>query len=295
MKIKVGMLFLFAALILGGCGSSDFSRDLRSVFVGKELRADDHLVIETAELHSEFALLLEADSGLVHLDIRGSERMYPASMTKIMTAIVAIQSLGNLDQSLYIEPEIFAGLQVQNAAMAGFNPNTRVTALDLLYGMMLPSGGEATLTLANFVGGDEAGFARLMNEKARELGMNDSHFTNPIGMHDANHFTTAADLAILLKYALEIPVFREIFTSQVHEVGNLSMESTLFGPIPRTVVTNGAIIGGRTGFTWEAGRCLISLAVIDGVEYILVTGAAPNLAENRIKHLLDALYIYDQI
>jgi D-alanyl-D-alanine carboxypeptidase (penicillin-binding protein 5/6) len=259
------------------------------------LEIEESLEIETSGLQSGFALLVEVERDRTHLDIRGSDRMFPASMTKIMTAIVAIQNLEDMHQNLYMDPAIFAGLQAQNAAMAGFSPSSWVSVLDLLYGMMLPSGGEATLTLASAVGGDVAGFVGMMNEKARDLGMRDSHFTNPIGMHDPSHFTTAADLVILLRYALENETFREIFTSQTHTTGALTMSSTLFRPLPRTTVTNGEIIGGRTGFTWEAGRCLISLAVIDGVEYILVTGSAPSFDDNRIKHLLDALYIFDQI
>jgi len=268
-KWLVGLLVVFVV----GCGSLD-----------------------TRGLHSEVALLLEVESGEVLLDIRGTERMYPASMTKVMTALVVLEQLEDLQTAVYVDPALMWELQQANAALAGFEPGSWVSALDLLYGMMLPSGGEATLSLATAVGGSVEGFVQMMNVKARELGLVETNFVNPIGLHDPSHFTTAYELAELLRYGLDNPLFREIFMAREHRTaGGLVLESTLFGKIPRYNVRGGTLLGGRTGFTWEAGRCLISLAEIGGRKYVLVTGGAPNLEENRIKHLEDALTIFDQL
>jgi len=257
---------------------------------------EEEIKIKTDQLNSEFALLIDLERERTLLDINGDESMYPASMTKVMTAIVAIENLENLDDLIYISPNMFAELQIQNSSMAGFNPGSWVNALDVLYGIMLPSGGEATLAMAEHVGGTVEGFVEMMNQKAREIGMVATNFTNPIGLHGSNHYTTPKQIAVLVSYALQNEVFRQIFTADTYMLDSGAiLTSTMFGLIPRTTVTNGQIIGGRTGFTLEAGRCLVSLAVIDGHEYLLVTGGAPNLPENQIKHLLDAIYIFDQI
>lgn len=257
---------------------------------------EDPIILETEKLNSDFAFLLDVGRGRALLNKRGQERMYPASLTKIMTAWVAIHSLEDLTEQIYIDPEMFAQLQLANASMAGFQAGQFVSARDVLYGIMLPSGGEATLAIASHIGGSVEGFVGMMNDKARDIGLTQTHFTNPIGLHDPNHFSTAEEIASLLEIALKNTTFREIFTTASHVSGSgFTMKSTMFGNMPRTQVTNGEIIGGRTGFTLSAGRCLASLAVINGNEYILVTGGAPNLADNRTLHLMDALYIFDQL
>jgi len=255
--------------------------------------------LETEALNSRYALLVDAQNGRVLVDKKSTQKMYPASMTKIMTAIVAIELLEaseELNALVHLETEMFHYLYHQRASMAGFMPEERVPAIDLLYGIMLPSGGESTLAIARKVAGSEEAFVEKMNQKARELGLTQTNFTNPTGLHHPEHYTTLEEMVIILKYALTNEMFREIFTASTHTAStNLTMTSTLFRHLPRTTVKNGEILGGRTGFTPEAGRCLISLAVINGREYILATGGAENTPENQIQHLLDALYIYDQL
>src|SRR5699024_6501471 len=127
------------------------------------------------------------------------EKIYPASLTKIMTAIVAIENLPDLDEQIYLSEDMFEKLYSENASMAGFLPNEKVAAIDLIYGALLPSGAESCIGLADAIAGSEKSFVKLMNEKAEELGMNDTHFTNSTGLHDRNHYTTVNDIAKLLK------------------------------------------------------------------------------------------------
>ena len=222
--------------------------------------------------------------------------MYPASITKVMTTLVAIEELEDVAELIQLPSEIFPELQAQNAAMAGFAPGEWVPVMDLLYGIMLPSGAECTIAMARHVGGSEANFVNMMNQKADELGLSNTNFTNPIGLHDPNHYSTPKEMVKLLQYALTNEIFRELFTSPIHYASNgMVLESTMFAFLPRTRVRNGEIIGGKTGFTWEAGRCLISLGDINGREYILFTAGAENSEDNSIQHLLDAIYIYDQL
>ena len=204
----------------------------------------------------------------------------------------------SLEENIFIEPEMFVELQAQGAAMAGFVPGTYATALDLLYGIMLPSGGEATLAIALAVGGSADGFVELMNKKAQDLELENTHFTNPIGLHHENHYTTAADLTKILKYALQNEYFYEMFSAQRHTTdfgAGFTITSTLFRHLTPEQILESGMIGGRTGFTFEAGRCLITLAEINGKTYILVTGGAIDSYDNQLHHIQDALNIFQQL
>lgn len=252
--------------------------------------------IETQGLNSTSALLVEADTGHVVMSKNIQQKIYPASMTKVMTALIAIETLQDLNELVYLDSVIFRDLHVQNAALAGFAPGEWVPIIDLLYGTMLSSGAESTIALARRVARSEENFVQLMNQRADELGLTQTHYTNSVGFHHPNHYTTAENMIKLLQYALNNELFRELFTTASHRTASgLSLESTMFTNLPRLNVANGMIIGGRTGFTHEAGRCLISLANIRGTEYILLTAGARNSEDNTIQHLLDALYIYDQL
>ena len=252
--------------------------------------------IETIDLSSTHALLVDVENNQVLLNIKGDDLMYPASITKIMTALIAIEELDNLTELVYVDGEMFPELDAQSASRAGFVAGEWVTAIELLYGIMLPSGAESTLAIAHAVAGSEEKFVQMMNQKARELEMSNTHFMNPIGLHHPNHYTTAKDMVTLLNYALTNETFRLLFETPVYTTSSgLTFESTMFKNLPQTELNQGRIIGGRTGFTLEAGRCLISLAKINDKEYILVTGGAINTPENQIQHLLDAIYIFDQL
>ena len=257
---------------------------------------EELIEIETNGLKSRYALLVDLQNGRTILNQGGSETMYPASMTKVMTALVAIEALDDLNDLIQLNPEMFSELHAQEAALAGFSPGEEVPAIDLLYGIMLPSGAESAIGLAEAVAGSEENFVQLMNMKASELGMEGTNFTNSVGFHDANHYSTAEDMVKLVQYALRNETFKELFMAETHRAANgILLESTLFSRIPTTIVEGGEIIGGKTGFTIPAGRCLVSLAEINGKQYILVTAAAENTPENQIQHLLDALYIYNQL
>ena len=192
----------------------------------------------------------------------------------MMTVLVAIE---NLSTEMMKVPNDFSYLYEQNAALAGFLPGDLVRTSDLLYGIMLPSGADAALTVAENIAGSEAKFVKLMNEKSKELGMNNTHFTNVIGLHDNNHYTTVHDLAILLEYALKNPTFKKIFTTDIYTTAptqysdGMTFKSRLFSKIDSPNFNGGKLLGGKTGYTEEAELCLASLATDGKKEYILVT------------------------
>lgn len=170
-----------------------------------------NVLLDTTSRH---AILLDAQSGQVLAQKRADERTAPASLTKMMTILLAIEAEPDLDKQVTLPEGIFPALQIERASMAGFAPGETVTVRDLLYGAMLPSGAECCETLARLVSGSEDNFAALMNQKAAELGMKNTHFTNPTGLTDTEHYSSAADMAKLLQAALHNATFRTIFTAE---------------------------------------------------------------------------------
>ncbi len=258
--------------------------------------------VELSRLYSRCAVLTDASTGEILAEKAGRERIYPASMTKIMTALLAIEYTENLDQTVTVPEEIFPALYAGDASMAGFQPGEEASLRDLLYGILLPSGAECCQTFAMRISGSEEAFAGLMNQKAEKLGMDGTHFCNSTGLHEEDHYTTAADMAVLLRYALNNPVFREVFPSASHTVGPTNLHpqgftftSTMFSQMDSPMVNGGEILGGKTGYTEQAGQCLASLAEINGQDYILVTAKADGNHETSQFHILDAQDVYNQI
>lgn len=260
------------------------------------------LNIGPEELYSRHALLIRTKTGEVLLDKGSEERMYPASMTKIMTAVVVLENIPDLQVRVRLSEEMFEELYLAEASMAGFSPGEEVTALDLLYGVMLPSGAECCTGLADYLAGSEEAFAELMNQKAAELGMTGTHFVNASGLHDPEHYTTASDMAKLLEYALQNETFREIASSAVHSTeatdlhpDGITVYSTLFGGMTEEIRNSGLIAGGKTGYTEEAGLCLASFAEIGGETFILITAGAQGSHETEPFHILDAYAVYQNL
>ena len=256
------------------------------------------LLFESIEfrMQSEYALLINLSTGEILFEHQANVRTFPASVTKIMTVLVGLAS-GEMDESITVNAD-FDGLYLSQAMQSGFVYGEVRTLSEILHAVLLTSGGEATEALANHVGGSYEAFVELMNIKAEQLGMNDTHFVTATGLHDENHYTTANDIAILLQYALEIPAFREMFTRPSYELEipnsiTDTLHSTLFHFAPTTEFEGGRILGGRTGYTTPAGLCLASLAT-DGVdEFILITFGAREDDGSRTAHVLDALMIYE--
>lgn len=254
-------------------------------------------------IYSPYALLMEEDTGRVLYRKAENDIAYPASLTKMMTLILAIENLPDLSLKIKLPTAIFAPLYQMNASMAGFQPEESATVKDLLYGTMLPSGAECAIGLAEEISGSEEAFADLMNQKAAELGMNNTHFTNCTGLHDPNHYSTAKDMALLLKYCLRNETFRTLFDTASYRTeptsvyaDGIPLESTMFRKVKDPQIDGGGtLLGGKTGYTGEAGLCLASLAEVNGADYILVTMGAHGNNSTEPFHLLDAFNLYGHI
>ena len=257
--------------------------------------------LDVTGVNSTNVVLMDVKSGKVIGDLNGEERIYPASMTKIMTAIIALEAFSNLDHEITLSEDIFYALDGQDATQAGFRPGENVRVRDLVYGVMLPSGAECCLALADEVSGSEEAFVEKMNKKAKSIGMKDTHFMDCTGLHDPEHYSTAYDIALLLKYALHNDTFRDVAESHFHSTpatnvhsDGITYYSTMFKNMSDTSVVGGEILGGKTGYTSEAGHCLASFAQIYDREYILVTAGAAADATG-VPHILDAKTIYNRL
>ena len=253
-------------------------------------------------LHSSNAILVNLDTNKILLDKDSDEIIYPASLTKIMTVLVAIENIPNLQDKIVLPKSIFKNLYEENASMTGFLPNEEITAEDLLYGSMLPSGADASIGLADYITGSESKFVKLMNEKAKQLGMKNTHFMNATGLHHPDHYTSVKDISILLQYALTNNTFRDIYTAERYSIKStnlhpegMTVTSRMFKNLNANEKTRGEIIGGKTGYTEQAGLCLASLATIKGEEYILVTVGAKGDSRTEQFNITDALAVYQQL
>lgn len=251
-------------------------------------------------MYSKNMILVKLKPHEVISEHQSRELIYPASLTKMMTTLVCIEAAGDLNETAALTEEDYQKLCDANASMAGFMPKEAVTVEDLLYGIMLPSGADAAVTLAKKYFGSEEACAMAMNGKADVLGMHRTHFTNVTGLHDDHHYSTLEDLAKLLEAALQQPLFRKIFTTSVYETqktkahpDGLILESTLFGKVSLTALNDITLLGGKTGFTDKAGLCLATLASCGGEEYILITVGAAGESAAEAFHIIDAVHVYE--
>lgn len=287
--------------------SDIIKKSVRSAASGPSLtlipeNSDTPVSIDTGDLHSAYAILVRLSDKTVLMQKQGNERIYPASLTKMMTAVVAIENIPDLKKKIELSSSIFQPLYKADASMAGFLPGEKVPAIDLLYGALLPSGAECCIGLADEISGSEESFVKKMNQKADQLGMSNTHFINSTGLQNENHYSTVKDLSLLLDYALQNQTFREIFTSSRHSTAatnkhpdGITFTSTLSQNLKDQTLPGGEILGGKTGFTDEAGLCLASLAQIDGKEYILVTAGAEGDHKTEPYDIDDAREVYQRL
>ncbi|RCX17242.1 D-alanyl-D-alanine carboxypeptidase (penicillin-binding protein 5/6) [Anaerobacterium chartisolvens] len=266
------------------------------------IQPDPSVSISSDKLNSPNVILIRLNDYTVLMQKNSEEKIYPASLTKMMTAIAAIENLPDLKEEIKLTNSTFQGLYGADASMAGFQPGEQVGAIDLLYGVMLPSGAECCVALADQIAGSERDFVKIMNRKAADLGMDNTHFENTTGLHNVNHYTTVKDLAVLLRYALQNETFREIFTSSCHftqptnkHSGGITLNSTMFEELKHQNIINGEILGGKTGYTNEAGLCLASLAKVGKQEYILITAGAKGNPKSEKYNVTDALAVYNSL
>ncbi len=251
--------------------------------------------VNEPEIVSDAGFLMEVKSGNVLYSKNSSKKLYPASTTKVMTAILTLENC-ELDEMATVSQNA-VDLVPNGYTNAKLVPGEQMKVEDLLYALMLNSANEAANVLGEHVSGTIEEFAKLMNEKAEEIGCKNTHFVNTNGMHDKNHYTTAEDLAKIAVYCMKNEEFRKIVstveyklpTTELYTKDDRIMKNTnmLIHPESKYYMEN--VIGVKTGYTKEAGNCLISYAVTDnGEELVCVTLKAGNSSATTNQRFADS-------
>ena len=253
-----------------------------------------------ADTVSDEVYLENLNAGAVVYEKNSNKRSYPASTTKIMTFIITAENVSDLENtSVTIKQDIISGLDLESTVMGlSSHIGEKVSVKDLLYGLMLPSGNDAALVLADYVGGGISGFVEKMNAKAVELGCKNTHFANPHGLYDTNHYSTAHDMALIAKHAMKIKGFMDICNTvyytpdgfkTLHNT-NYMLDSEAEGGQYYYQYTKGI----KTGYLDEAGKCLVTSSDKNGDKYLCVClGAAFSYAENVNYAMKDSAKLYD--
>ena len=251
-----------------------------------------------ANVVSTNAILIDLKSHTITAQKGPDQKIYPASMTKIMTLLVAAENMTSLDQLATVTKETTNYCFVEGATVAGFSPDETVTMQDLLYGTILPSGADATMTLAQCIAGSEEEFVKLMNKKADDLGLTGTNFVNTSGLHHPDHYSTVHDIALILKAAMDNDICFKVLSASHYVTSETTQHPTgipLYSKVHQriTLIKHNeiTIVGGKTGYTPEAGQCLATYAITsDGHEYIFVTASGP--AGDKLQPVRDAEYAY---
>lgn len=246
-------------------------------------KSDKFTTVTSENIRSEKVILVDVENNQVIAGKNWEGTIYPASMTKVMTLIIAVENLKSMDQTYTMTIDIVDPLVRENASRAGFDPGEVVNAMDMLYGLILPSGADAAIGLANMISGSEAEFVKLMNKKCEEMGLKSTHFVNTSGLHDANQFTTLTEMAMIMEYAMQEETCAKILstyqyttkpTSQ-HPEGIL-LTSTMFSRMYGDEPDGAVITAGKTGYVIEAGNCMVSYGNRGDRHFIVVTASGTN-------------------
>ncbi len=252
---------------------------------------DASLPVALPGVSARGAVLIEADSGEIIFGQNENARLSMASTTKIMTALVALEALP-LNTPVTVTE---ASVGVEGSSIY-LTVGETLTLEDLLYALLLESANDAAETIAVAVAGDVPAFADLMNEKAAELGLENTHFVNPHGLDAEGHYTTAKELAILTAAALENEDFRRICSTKRHTIPLRGNEGVrLLINHNRLLSSYDGCIGVKTGYTKKTGRCLVSAAERDGVRLVAVTLGAPNDWQDHTEMLDYGFSLYDAV
>lgn len=239
-----------------------------------------------AELHTDTILYAENEN----------EKMYPASLTKIMTAILTLEHCPDLSQTVVYEQAAYDWVEAQyeaaggNVSSAGLQLGEEMSIKDLLYACLISSGNDAAEILAFHVGGSNAAFYDMMNAKAKELGAVNTHFCNANGLFDENHYTTAYDMYLIAKYAMQNETFAEIVSTKTYQSSPTNMnangytwKTTIFLMDPTSEhYYSDSIKGVKTGTLLAAGRCLVTVMEKNNAQYMLVVMGADIYGNGRV-------------
>ena len=261
-----------------------------------------YALTEQPEISADAAILIDSSSEKVLYSKNENQKMYPASTTKILTAILTIENC-NLNDVVTVPYEAISSI-TSGYSVAALQAGEQLTVEQLLQVMLVHSANDAANVLAFHVSGSIENFANLMNNKVSELGLTNTHFTNPSGMHDENHYTTAHDLAIIMKYCMKNDTFRSLSSlkyctipaTNKYDVRVFNTTNELLIYDNRDVSSNyyyKYAIAGKTGYTTQAKNCLVSVAKKENLELICVVLSAGIYPNNVSAKFVDTKSIFD--
>lgn len=247
-------------------------------------------IVSAIEINSKSAIMYNMNDDSVIYKKEEKEQLPIASLTKIVTAITVLDNVETLDKEVNVTSDMLENLE--GYAKVGLKVGDKLTLEELLYALMLPSAGDAAQALAISTSGSINDFSILMNDEVKKIGVSNSKFDNPIGMDSENNYSTAYDMAIILKYSLKNDTFKKIFETNEYYIESINkkINKTLVSTSKNYNIDFSVINGAKTGFTYEAGLCLASTSNINGVDYLLVTLASDT---NYPYHIQDALDLYE--
>lgn len=233
----------------------------------------------SSEVVSENAIIIEENTGNILAQRDAYARISPASMTKVLTVLVAAEHVENLDDTYTITLAETDYSYSNDCSNAGFDVDEQVTIRDLFYGTILPSGADAAVGLATYVAGSHEAFVDMMNEKLKELGLSDTaHMTNCVGLYDENHYCTVYDMAVILKGAMDNPLCREVMSAHTYNTSSTSQHpdgillSNWFLRRIEDKECGGEVLCAKTGYVVQSGNCAASYCLNkNGNGYLCVT------------------------
>ena len=245
-------------------------------------------------LYSTNYIFLDADTGQVLSAKKQDEQISIASLTKMMTVLLAIENSSSLNQTVTITDEMIDGLYEEQASVAGYVTGDTATVLDLCYAAAIPSAADAANALAIQIGGSFEKFYQMMNDKAAQLGMDHTVFKSAHGLDREGQYSTVEDVSKLLRYALQNPTFKEIFSTKEHTTQattyypfGIPLASTIWAYADTYGYNLTNLSGGKTGYTLQAGRCIAYWATVNDMNIIAVTAGASTNVE-QYSNLSDA-------
>ncbi|SHH60329.1 D-alanyl-D-alanine carboxypeptidase (penicillin-binding protein 5/6) [Anaerosphaera aminiphila DSM 21120] len=260
--------------------------------------------LKKLDYHSKNIYVYDRTNEKELLSIKADERVYPASLVKIMTTLVAVENISDLSEIAPVDVETYKRMNSSNASMAGFYGRERVTYRDLLYGTMLASGGEAANSLAINISGSVDKYVEMMNDKAKELELKNTAYKNPEGLDVEGQYSSAKDIAMIVNSALNNNDFRAVFTKKSYTTtktldhpSGIVLKSTVLSKLDEYEQDGFEVLGGKSGTTLEAGECWATLSKKGENEYIIVVMGSEldNIKDLHYYQVEDTLNILNNI
>ena len=275
--VKNGMSFIMIAVVLAGSEIINGNGLWASVQnLPEAVMTGGRHGTGAPGISASSAIVIDAEDGSVLYEKNADKKAYPASTTKIMTAILTLETLDELDsppEQKVVIPSEAVGIEGSSIYLA---PGEEVRIIDLLYGMMLRSGNDAATALAIIIGGNTEHFAEMMNARAAEIGCTGTNFLNPSGLYDENHYTTVRDMAMIAREAMKNDIFREIAAAEDYTAEREADKYNYFYNKNKTVHQYAGGDGIKIGYTKASGRTLVASAEREGRRLICVVMNAPD-------------------